>query len=194
MDLAAGLLNVIWSPAGAFADTLVDFTEKRSRVNEDSIESLNCPASASGDWQPLDTNLKIGLEFLGSLKSPETWKWRIDGSDSQGTQFFALPVFLAPKLVPLRVDVFIPDQLSHPPQLRAALGSISACYIRDERVAELGISRLILHVLERWTSKQVDFEKEFNRLTFGSRIILQNITMDVEQIKVRMISDHKTER
>lgn len=174
MDLASSLADIIWSPAGAFADIP--------------------PSPASPPTESLQTedlSAEAFPELFEELPNP---KWRIDGCDGQGVQFFALPVFLLPNLTPLRIDVFIPDQLKHPPGLRKALDSTSTFCVRDERVAGLGISKLILHVLERWTAQYDDFKKVFNALPFGSRIVVENISANIEDIKVHIISDYKTER
>ncbi|KAL4789303.1 hypothetical protein BDV19DRAFT_395185 [Aspergillus venezuelensis] len=66
--------------------------------------------------------------------------------------------------------------------------------LRDHRVNELAITQLILRVLERWTAEQEDFAAAFHSLPFGSRVILENITDKIEDIRVCMVPDHKTER
>ncbi|KAL2869467.1 uncharacterized protein BJX67DRAFT_379021 [Aspergillus lucknowensis] len=169
MDLSADLINYFCLPYGAY---------------------LDYQAALSTHQDIADDHDSIHLDSL----LPAQPSWRIDGCDGQGTQFLALPIFLSPNLVPLRVDVYIPDQTKHPTHLRKALGSAGAFCIRDQRVNSLGITKLVLLALERWTAEQEDFAARFHALPFGSRIILENITDNVEDIRVRMVADHKTER
>lgn len=131
---------------------------------------------------------------VSDLQSSQSSGWRVEGADRQGTRFFAIPAFLLPGLAPLRIDVFIPNQSRHPPPLRQTLDSPAAFYLRDRRVAGLGISQFILLALKRSSADRNAFETTFKALPFGSRIVIEEISFDVERIKIHMIPDTKIER
>jgi len=110
-----------------------------------------------------------------------------------GTQFYTLPVFLTP-LLPMRIDTFIPESHKIPSALRSALDINTALYVRDSRVADLGISRYIIRVLEHWSSQFEDFETFYRDLPFGSRIIIEEIVADVRKVRVQIVKTHYLEK
>lgn len=103
MELAASLIPIICSPACAFVDP-----ETFGGTSKDE------PILPAQDYR-LYLN-----ELRERFKSPQ---WRIDGSGGGGTQFFIIPLFTGPKITPLRIDLFIPDQKLHSPELRTKLQS-----------------------------------------------------------------------
>ena len=176
-------------PIGAFVDDaagcqIANQCQAKAKANLDANTS-------EIDWGQSVLNPRNRLLSLGSARKP---KWRIDGCDSQGTQLQALPVYLQPHLLPMRVDIFIPDQSQHPPGLRDVLDSAASFCIRDHRAADLGISKLVLQALELWTEAQPDFAGAFHALPFGSRIVVQNVCASPYDMRVHMVPDHGAER
>ena len=181
MDLDAFLLRRLCMPIGAFIDS--------SRIkltgigaNEDSIQH----GASATSWDSSQTN---PANRVLALTRPAQPSWRVEGCDGQGTQLQVLPVFLLPRLRPLRIDVFLPNQSRWPPAIRDVLDSGIAFCIRDDRVAALGISKLVVQALDHWASDCQDFERKFHALPFGSRIVVENISINPAAMRVRMIPD-----
>ena len=187
MEVAATLLPYTWLPTAAFLDAY-EYMKRHHVSDTPSSESQNI---SKKHWQQSGLN---PCNRVNTLKSSQAPGWRIEGSDRQGTQFFALPTFLLPGLAPLRIDVFIPDQSRHPIPLRQTLDSSAAFYLRDKRVTRLGISQYILLALERLSADRGAFEKSFKALPFGSRIVIEEISCDINTIKIHMVPDLSIER
>lgn len=128
-----------------------------------------------------------------SLDLPHNLKWRMDGGDADGTRFFAIPTFAIGR-PPLRVDIYIPDQLKHPKALRETLQSHKTLITSGQELANLGLSRLILKRLHSWSNSDPDFEGAYSTLPFGSRIVLEEIRSDLNHIPVHFIPRHDIER
>ncbi|KAK1832994.1 hypothetical protein QBC39DRAFT_255371 [Podospora conica] len=134
---------------------------------------------------------------INSLELPKGihMQWRIDDADADGTRFFAVPEFALGK-PPLRVDVYIPDQLHHPPGLRGVLESHRAMLVGGRKLANLGVSRLVLQRLHLWstTSTPAEIQSTYFSLPFGSRIVLDAISADVSKIPLHIIPNYDIER
>lgn len=111
--------------------------------------------------------------------------WRIDGAIF-GTRYFATPLFLLPDFPPLRIDVVIPDQLDRAQELWGVLGASDSVHMHDERVANLGISRYLILLLDSWSSKYPDFERIYRGLPFGSSIVVRNIGLKLSESRIRI--------
>jgi hypothetical protein len=187
MDLASSLVYHICWPTGAFAE----IPDASNTSEGSSLKARENANTSPESWRisPLNPQYRVN-----SFQPVQSAKWRIDGVDNQGIEFLAVPVFMIPQLVPRRIDVHIPDQTKHPRELRATLDSDLAFCLRDSRVAELGIARLVVQALEIWTTKQENFSKAFHDLPYGSRIAILNICSNPEDMQIRMIPDFTTER
>lgn len=179
MNLAASLVYDICTPVGAFSDTASIINANRK---------LESGAGQREAWESSPVNPASRIDSLVPSHNP---KWRIDGCDGQGTRFFAIPIFLLPDLAPLRIDVFIPDQTKHDPQVRHILECDYAFCLRDKRVARLGVSQYILRVLERWTERwterSANFHAYFHGLPFGSRVLIDKISTSIEESQIQVL-------
>lgn len=178
MNLAASSASILGLPIGAYA---LPTSEQGSSHSNDDAKSWG--DSLLNPRNPLD-----------SINTMQPGLWRIDGSSSFGTQFQVTPISLIPNLIPTRIDVFIPDQATLSRGVRSALGSDLAFCILDKRVAELGISKLILGALDRWTLEQTDFRKTYNSFPYGSRIVLENLATSPSAVRVLPIKSFEVER
>jgi serine/threonine protein kinase len=131
--------------------------------------------------EPDDLNELVSC--MDNVSKPPTW--RIDGSFF-GTTYFATPVFLIPDLPPTRVDVLIPDQLDWDPELWDILGATDSVHMHDQRVADLGISRYVILVLEKWSRDFPDFEKVYRSLPFGSSLVINRIGLKLSDISIEI--------
>jgi hypothetical protein len=197
MNVAASLVPTFFLPTGAFTDLpeLSNDLDYHSSKIGDQIDgtatSVLDPNVSLEDWNFSLLNPRNRIEALGSI-SPS--RWRIDGSSSQGLRFFATPVFLQPDLVPRRIDVFVLDQAKIPPHLEPALQACTAFSLMDGRVSQLGISQLLVEALDYQTVSQSDFVDTYNKLPFGSRIVVENIAACARDIKMHLVPDLESER
>jgi serine/threonine protein kinase len=162
------------------------FAERHPDGHADTEDSNYAEIS----WSSSSLNPKNRID---SLSPPQEPKWRIDGCANLGTQFYALPVFLDLNN-PIRIDVFIPESRNIAPGFRDLLSVHTAIYLRDARVASLAVSHYIVRVLDHWTNQFEDFKFFYNELPFGSRIILENITANIKDVRLQVAKTHFLER
>ena len=58
-------------------------------------------------------------------------------------------------------------------------------------VANLGIARHVLHALAMWSSQDPEFETRYLSLPFRSRIVVQNIASDVQNMQIGIIPNQE---
>lgn len=181
MELTTDVISRVVHPTAAFVDTFGPFDGADPELEEEG------PIL----WSDSELNPKNRIDSLDEVCNP---KWRIDGSAGMGTQFFTVPLFFTGKLIPIRIDTFIPESSKCPPRLRRMLELDAAFHIKDVRVARLGISRHVLRTLEHWSSKNPDLEIMYSKLPFGSRIVFENLATDIRDIRICIMPNHNLER
>ena len=120
--------------------------------------------------------------------------WRIDGATMCGRLFYAIPTRLLPKLIPLRIDVILPDQEQHPQELRETLQTGFSVPMRHPRLGDLGISRHICRALDYHCAENPDFFRLYQTLPFGSRLMFESISADVRAMPLSIVPAHDLER
>lgn len=175
MKLTSAAIRTVIHPTAAFSPSISGSSSPSAELERQS-------------WLHSQLNPKNRID---SLEAPANPLWRIDGCTGQGTQFFALPLFLGDHVPPLRFDVFLPQEAGSCQRLRDLLDLDAAFHTKDAvRVQRLGISRHILRTLQAWTqsSQQGDnkhgFAEIFRNLPFGSRIIFENLEFDIRKINI----------
>ena len=140
----------------------------------------------SNVWNISPLNPKNQVDTLVSAIGFTTLiQWRLSGCFGNGRQFYTYPRFAIGR-PPLHIDVYIPDQRQHPHALRLLLQSGATMKCPSSQVANLGISRHVLHGLTVWSSHIPNFERKYLSLPFRSRIVVQNIASDVHNIQISM--------
>jgi hypothetical protein len=160
VDVSASLIDAIGFPTFALSPARTVRKKTSKRLTEWDVSILN-PKNRIDCAEP-DCNSKLG--------------WRIDGCADIGTRFFVIPITLLPDLPPLRIDLFIPDQIEHPAELRGAFESSLSATMTDCRVGKLGISHHLCHILDHWSRSNPNFLVEFRSLPFGSQLIISEVT------------------
>lgn len=175
MKLTSAAIHTVIHPTAAFSPSI-------------SASSSPSAEPECRSWLHSQLNPKNRID---SLEAPANPLWRIDGCTGQGTQFFALPLFLGDHVPPLRFDLFLPQEAGSCQRLRDLLDLDAAFHTKDAvRVQRLGISRHILRTLQAWTqlSQQGDnrhgFTEMLRNLPFGSRIIFENLEFDIQKINI----------
>ncbi len=188
MDLSFRTIHDVIHPTAAFS---VDF-----RLDDGAVQVDPWRDDACDDWEASQLNPKNRIDSLDPLDDP---LWRIDGATGLGTQFYAFPLFLA-DIPPMRLDVFICEGASYPPLLRALLDLDQAFHIRDaERIRRLGISRYILRILQLHTHSGGNLGRDavaelYERGPFGSRILIQQLSLNIRDCQIRIHHNHALER
>ena len=174
MDLSHSLLEIISKPSFVFTS---------------AAKPPVCENTFSWDSSPL--NPKSRIDSLDTTRS----NWRVDGVNTCGTQYYAVPTSLMPNLLPLRIDVFIPDQEEHPIELRNVLQSSRSASVRHPYdVADLGISRHLCRALDHHCDQTPEFWDEYQRLPFGSKLVFQNIVADPNKMALVILPAHNLEK
>ncbi|KAM5355867.1 hypothetical protein ACJ41O_002513 [Fusarium nematophilum] len=180
MELSQQSIHDVIHPTAAFSDSPLDVD--LGPVNE---------ASHAVSWQDSVLNPKNRIDSLAALERP---LWRIDGCTAFGSQFYAVPLFVGP-ISPMRVDVFIPEPSKLPSNLRLVLDVDVAFHTTSaKRIAHLGITRHVLRILQHWTSRQQDPAQVFKNIPFGSRIVFNNLPVNVADAEVTIAPTHYLER
>ncbi|KAK7923890.1 hypothetical protein PG985_005944 [Apiospora marii] len=137
MDLTPKAIQEVVHPTVAFSPELED----------GALDSGHDPAELT--WA---NSLLNPCNRIDSLDYPKDVLWRIDGCAGLGTQYYAIPLFIAP-IPPIRMDVFIPE--SQPPLLRHQLDLNLAFHTKDsERLSRLAITRHIIRTLHLWVATE----------------------------------------
>ncbi|RCI14604.1 hypothetical protein L249_6837 [Ophiocordyceps polyrhachis-furcata BCC 54312] len=181
MELNQESIHDVIHPTAAFSDF---------KAPEPSSTLPRYP-DATVPWPNSPLNPKNRIDSLGPLSNP---LWRIDGCTAFGTQFYAVPLFVNP-VRPYRVDVFIPEPAQLPADVRKLLDLDITFYTRDEsRIGHLGITRHVLRILQNWTLAMDDASEIYDNLPFGSRIVFENLPMNVADVRISVAHTHYLER
>ncbi|ORY65863.1 uncharacterized protein BCR38DRAFT_338772 [Pseudomassariella vexata] len=155
------------------------------------------PQDLGADHAPSwDDSLLNPKNRIDSLDLPQMPLWRIDGSTGLGTQYYALPLFLS-AVPPTRMDVFIPaDQ---PRVIQQQLDLDVAFHVKDAvRLSRLAITRHIIRTLHLWVATEFKdlaaFKDFYQDVPFGTRLVFENLSLDIRNIQVRVGLNHNLER
>ncbi|KAK4449299.1 ribosomal protein S6 kinase alpha-5 [Podospora aff. communis PSN243] len=161
-----------------------------------SRPQVQLPEARSSPWSESQLNPKNRID---SLDPPLNPLWRVDGCTGLGTQYYAVPLFLG-DIPPMRFDVFIPEEASSCPLLRQLLDLNAAFHIKDGvRVRRLGVSVHILRTLQAWMLNAgrggfASLSDMYKNHPFGSRIIFENLDVDIRKIKITIAPTHYLEK
>ncbi|AEO70056.1 84972757-f77d-4ba9-afa7-d4e3b6a47f27 [Thermothielavioides terrestris] len=182
---SASIHDVIHPTAG--------YTTTASLQNPPPTENQAADQSEASSWACSQLNPKNRID---SLEYPLNPLWRIDGCTGLGTQYYATPLFL-PDVTPMRFDVFIPEEAVDSPVLRELLDLSVAFHTKDAtRLRRLGISRHIVRTLRAWVTRKGYgmYSALCQSLPFGSRIILENLHVDIDRIRISVVPTYYVER
>ncbi|KAK4198105.1 hypothetical protein QBC40DRAFT_96095 [Triangularia verruculosa] len=131
-------------------------------------------------------------EFIRSLTVSARPTWRLDGVDTDGRRFFAVPLFAIDNL-PVRIDVWLPPFEEYPCRLRKTLKPEEAMYTSKDQLLSLPISRFLLRTLKKWSPTVPNFERDYLAAPFGSRIIIADIATSIEDMTIHLLPDYDIE-
>lgn len=183
MDFSFRAIHDVVHPTAAFSGLSEEEDCQSLLEQEASI------AEGEDSWDSSQLNPKNRIDSLAPLSHP---LWRLDGSTGFGTQYYAIPLFLA-DISPMRIDVFIHEGALYPPLLRRLLGLDKAFSIKDAgRLRQLGIAQHILRILQ-WHTVHADgalhpdvVAKYYQRGPFGSRIVIDNLGCHIHESSIHI--------
>ncbi|GAP85968.1 hypothetical protein SAMD00023353_0300750 [Rosellinia necatrix] len=179
MELSRRTVEEVVHPTAAFL-----------RPSDEDLPSSDDAPQPSWEDSPLNPTTRID-----SLDLPSKPLWRIDGCTGLGTQYYAVPVCL-PSVPPMRMDVFIPE--NQPSRIRKSLDLHRAFHTKDAlRLSKLAITKHIIRTLQHWTESTFEdlsaFEQFYKSKPFGSRLVFENLSLDIRQINVKVGPNHNLE-
>ena len=178
-------------PSNLVFTTLTSPKAAKLRLDERPPDIDKSESLKSTQWNDPPLNPENGVDTLAAaIDSTALIQWEIYGSSGNGSQFYAYPQFAIGRQ-PLHIDVYIPDQTQHPPALRLLLQSGATMTCPASHVANLGISRHVLHALAVWSSHDPEFETKYLSLPFRSRIVVQNIASDVRNMQIGIVPNQE---
>ncbi|EEY19898.1 conserved hypothetical protein [Verticillium alfalfae VaMs.102] len=199
MELNPETIDTVIHPTAVLKRTTVPPSQPR-------LKAL-LPVPADIAWDLSQLNPKNRIDSLAPLVTPY---WRIDGCTSWGSQYYATPLFMA-SVPPMRIDVFVPDLSLQTRLVRDLLELDQAFHTKDRvRVSRLSVSMHILRRLQIWTmtiggadqefingdgprrrrthSERFEYaEKYLCHLPFGSRIVFDSLSLDINQINITVV-------
>lgn len=182
MDLSCKVIEEVIHPTAAII-------QHPSRIRSDNTTQT----TTIDTWEASPLNPKNRID---SLEIPSRSLWRVDGCGGLGTQYFVVPLFL-PNPPPIRLDVYVEDpQL---PLLSRQLELNTAFHTKDsDRLSRLAIARHIVRTLNLWTEEKFQDSKAFGlfytTVPFGSRLVFENLSLDIRKIRVEVGVNHNLER
>lgn len=167
----------------------------RIPVNPPSTSTEHQPKIRSRD-APWDSSRLNPKNRIDSLEYPLDPFWRIDGCTGLGTQYYATPLFRR-DIPPMRFDVFIPEEAATSPVLRELLDLNVAFHTKDAaRLRRLGIAKHIVRALQAWIMRHGEdmYMALCDTQPFGSRIIFENLEVDIRKIRISVVPTYYVER
>jgi len=169
MDLAASLYEILCTPVAVFLDV------------DDYITDLH----------PDDEEVPLSDQHASPASTQNHELWTVDGCTG-GIQLFVRPNFLE-RLVPLRIDVFIPDQLQQSFTVRKSLQSSSLCNISSRATASHPLAHHVVQGLSHWIQENESLRQSVANLPFGSQIVVSTITINPTNMPIFISPDYEVE-
>ncbi|KAK4171358.1 hypothetical protein QBC36DRAFT_391167 [Triangularia setosa] len=182
MDPSHNIIDALWRPKFILAE------HRLRALSHSSKNHLTGPTS----WHASSLNPKNRVDSLPQWHTG----WRIDGATICATRFFAVPLDLD-HVSPLSIFVDVPDQNNYPAALRSSLDTARGVPIRDgHTISRLGISRHLCRALQYHCAQgpKLPLLARYNRLPFGSRIVVENIAADVADMRISIQPNYDLER
>ncbi|KAL4933685.1 kinase-like domain-containing protein [Aspergillus undulatus] len=179
MELSHLIVDAVWRPS-----FMLNYHELQNYL-QPSSGRIGPPS-----WDRSFLNPRNRVETLDTTSS----RWRIDGATICGSCFYAIPLDLLSNLPPLRILLYISDQTDHPPALRHSLDASIGVPLRDGKaISQLGLAKHLCRALDYHCAQNPEFLGQYLKLPFGSRLIFEDITPDVADMKLDIERDYHVE-
>lgn len=179
MELSHLIIDAIWRPS---------FVLKYQELQDHLQPSTGRVGPAS--WDRSFLNPRNRVETLDTTSS----RWRIDGATICGTCLYAIPLDLLPSLPPLGISLYISDQTEYTAALRQSLDACTGVPLRDGKaISQLGLARHLCRALDHHCAQNTQFLEQYLNLPFGSKLIFEDITPDVADMRLYVERDYHVE-
>ncbi|KAL2866697.1 uncharacterized protein BJX67DRAFT_124136 [Aspergillus lucknowensis] len=179
MELSHLIVDAVWRPS-----FVLKYHELRDHLNPHSGR-IGPPS-----WDRSFLNPRNRVDTLDTTLS----RWRIDGATICGTCLFVVPLDLLPDLPPLRILLYIADQTELSPALRHGLDACVGVPLRDPKaISRLGLAKHLCRALDHHCAQSPGFLDRYLKLPFGSRLIFEDITPDVADMRLEVERDYSVE-
>ncbi|KAL2826071.1 kinase-like domain-containing protein [Aspergillus cavernicola] len=179
MELSHLIIDAIWRPS---------FVLKYHELHDHFHSSSGRIGPPS--WDRSSLNPRNRADSLDTSSS----RWRIDGATICGSCVFAVPLDLLPDLPPLRIMLYLSDQTEYPAALRHSLDACVGVPVRDGMaISRLGIAKHLCRALDHHCAQNPGFLKQYLKLPFGSRLIFEDITPDIADMRLEIERDYVAE-
>ncbi|KAI2613531.1 uncharacterized protein GGS25DRAFT_3866 [Hypoxylon fragiforme] len=191
MELSTRAIREVVHPTAAYYHPVPVIKEASETPKSHSLTSIT-NSNLEDSW---DNSLLNPKNRIDSLDLPQNPLWRVDGCAGLGTQYYVVPLFLQ-RIPPMRMDVFVSDSQS--PLIREQLEFDKASHTKDStRLPRIAIARHIVRILQKWTTsdfKELKLFGDFYRnVPFGSRIVLEDMSLDTRRVRVGLGLNHDLE-
>ncbi|KAI2602014.1 hypothetical protein GGR54DRAFT_556350 [Hypoxylon sp. NC1633] len=192
MELSTRAIGEVIHPTAALRRPPPEVQEMPEAQEEPEIFDT-ASTTIEGSWE---TSLLNPKNRIDSLDLPRNPLWRIDGCAGLGTQYYAVPLFLQ-RTPPIRMDVFIYE--FQPRLICEQLELGKAFHTKDAaRLPRLAIARHIVRILQIWTIDRfgdlASFEAFYKKVPFGSRLVIEDMSLDARRVKIKYGPNHSLER
>ncbi|KAK4167463.1 hypothetical protein QBC43DRAFT_142287 [Cladorrhinum sp. PSN259] len=195
MEISSTVFSQVLSPLAIFSaatDTPPTFEptpENQYQAGKKSVE---------WEWEKSPLNPKNRIDSLEPLPNPT---WRLDGADTDGRRFFAVPAFALDK-PPTRIDVYVPPFEEYPRTLRDVLRPEEVLWSSKGRIPDLPIGRYLIRVLHHWSEPSSsirrpglsNFEKQYHAMPFGSKILVTKVSASLEETEIHLYPEYEVEQ
>ncbi|RDW93322.1 uncharacterized protein DSM5745_00644 [Aspergillus mulundensis] len=179
MELSHLIVDAVWRPS-----FLLKYHELQDHL-QPSSGRIGPPS-----WDYSFLNPRNRVETLDTASS----RWRIDGATICGTCVYVIPLDLLPNLPPLRILLYISDQTEYPAALRHSLDASIGVPLRDgNAISQLGLAKHLCRALDHHCAQNPGFLQEYLKLPFGSRLIFEDITPEVADMRLDIERDYHVE-
>ncbi|KAF1994400.1 hypothetical protein P154DRAFT_417912, partial [Amniculicola lignicola CBS 123094] len=172
MEPSLTTFNAVLNPTAAFKDYNV----------ADHLPNTTC-------WDNSWLNPKNRVD---SYEAEDRGQWHLDGIDIDCTRFFIVPTFAICK-PPMRIDIFLADHTDLK-SLPYAFAPFSPARLSPVQINNVPVRNHILRALNYWSAKQLEFEPDYWRMPFGSRIVIENLCADFRSVSIQTVSDYQIEQ
>ncbi|CEN60009.1 hypothetical protein ASPCAL02450 [Aspergillus calidoustus] len=179
MELSHLIVDAVWRPS-----FVLKYHELQNHLHPSS--SRIGPPS----WHRSFLNPRNRVDNLDTTSS----RWRVDGATICGNCIYAIPLDLLPDLPPLRILLYVADQTEYPTALREGLDACAGVPLRDGKaISQLGLAKHLCRALDHHCARDPNFLQQYRQLPFGSRLVFEDLTPDVADMRLDIERDYDIE-
>ncbi|KAL4787660.1 hypothetical protein BJX76DRAFT_283813 [Aspergillus varians] len=170
MELSHLIVDAVWRPS-----FVLKYQELQDHL-QPSSGRIGPPS-----WDHSSLNPRNLVDSLDTTSS----RWRIDGATICGSCIYAIPLDLLPNLPPLQILLYLSDQTEYPAALRHSLDACIGVPLRDGKaISQLGLASHLCRALDHHCARNPGFLEQYLKLPLGSKLIFEDITPNVADMKL----------